>query len=323
MRIGRYKREISALMAYAAVLATVAVAAPSFFAAGNLRDLALTNAPVLLVAIGMTLVVLAGQIDISVGSQFAIASVASAVLAKAGVPVALLVPCVVAIGAAMGAVNGVLVGWLRLPSIIVTLAMLALWRDALRWTTEGAWVQDLPADFQWFGLGQAAGQWLIVAASLAALAGFAWALRNLRAGRAVYAVGSDAEAARLAGIEPARVVFAAFVLTGALTGLAALLNAVRFSAVPSNAGVGLELEAIAAVVVGGTAITGGRGRLAGTLVGVMLLGTIGPALTFAGINPFWEKAIQGAVILAALASDRLLGRLEEHAKLDPLRTGPR
>jgi rhamnose transport system permease protein len=100
------------------------------------------------------------------------------------------------------------------------------------------------------------------------------------------------------------------VLTGALVGLAALLNAVRFSTVPSNAGLGLELKAVAAVVVGGTAITGGRGRLLGTLVGVALLGTIGPALTYAGINPFWEKAIQGAIILAALASDFVWGRVE-------------
>ena len=127
-----------------------------------------------------------------------------------------------------------------------------------------------------------------------------------RAGR-VYAVGSDAEAARLAGIEPQRVVFGVFAVTGALVGLAALLNAVRFAAVPSNAGVGLELQAIAAVVVGGTAITGGRGTLLGTLIGVLLLGTIGTALTFLGISPFWEKAIQGLIILAALVADAALG----------------
>jgi rhamnose transport system permease protein len=193
--------------------------------------------------------------------------------------------------------------------------MLVTWRDALRWATEGAWVQELPANFQWLGLGQGLGQWSIVAVALGILVALAWAMRNVGAGRAIYAVGSDSEAARLAGIEPARVVFGVFVLTGVLTGLAALLNAVRFTSVPSNLGLGLELKAVAAVVVGGTAITGGRGRLVGTLVGVALLGTIGTALTFLGINPFWEKAIQGAIILAALASDTLLGRLEHHAKL--------
>ncbi len=320
MKLSRYKRELSAALAFAALLVLVAVSEPSFFSAANLRDLALNNAPVLLIATGMTLVILVGEIDISVGSQFAVCGIAAGMLAKAGVPVPLLLPCVILIGALMGAVNGVLVGHLRLPSIIVTLAMLVAWRDALRWTTDGAWVQDLPANFQWFGLGQTGGQLLIVAVALGVLVAFSWVLRNLRAGRAVYAVGSDAEAARLAGIEPPRVVFTVFVLMGALVGLAALLNAVRFNVVPSNAGLGLELKAVAAVVVGGTAITGGRGTLVGTLIGAALLGTIGTALTFLGVNPFWEKAIQGAIILAALVSDVALARLERHgAKLSPAR----
>jgi rhamnose transport system permease protein len=307
--LSRYKRELSALLAFVALLLAVGIVAPSFFSTANLRDLALNNAPVLLVAIGMTMVILVGEIDISVGSQFAVCSVVAGVLAKSGVPIPLLLPCLIVIGGLMGALNGALVGWLRLPSIIVTLAMLVAWRDALRWTTSGAWVQDLPANFQWFGLGQSFGQWTIVAIALIVLVCFSWLLNNLGAGRAVYAVGSDAEAARLAGIEPPRVIFGVFVLMGALVGLAALLNAVRFSTVPSNAGVGLELKAVAAVVVGGTAITGGRGRLIGTLIGAALLGTIGTALTFAGINPFWEKAIQGAIILAALVSDVALTRL--------------
>src|SRR5438270_8838688 len=286
------------------------ISATSFCNAENLRDLAVNNAPTLLIAIGMTLVILVGEIDISVGSQFAVCSVVAGELAKAGVPVGILLPCLIVIGAAMGAINGLFVGWLRLPSIIVTLAMLVAWRDALRWITGGEWVQNLPAKFQWFGLGQNLGQWLIVAMALIVLGIFSWTLRNLAGGRALYAVGSDTEAARLAGIEPPRVTFSVFVLMGAMVGLAALLNAVRFSTVPSNAGFGLELKAVAAVVVGGTAITGGRGTLIGTLIGAALLGTFGTALTFVGINPFWEKAIQGAIILAALASDFVLGRLE-------------
>ncbi|HEX8774102.1 MAG TPA: ABC transporter permease [Pyrinomonadaceae bacterium] len=316
MKLSRYKRELSAAIAFAVLLLAVGIVAPSFFSAANLRDLALNNAPVLLIATGMTMVILVGEIDISVGSQFAVCSIAAGMLAKADVPVPLLLPCLLLIGALMGSVNGLLVGWLRLPSIIVTLAMLVAWRDALRWVTEGAWVQNLPANFQWFGMGQTLGQWLIVLIALIALISFSWMLRNLGAGRAVYAVGSDAEAARLAGIEPRGVIFGVFVLMGALVGLAALLNAVRFSAVPGNAGVGLELKAVAAVVVGGTAITGGRGTLLGTLIGVALLGTIGTALTFAGINPFWEKAIQGAIILAALVSDVVMGRLEQHRRLN-------
>jgi len=317
MKLLRYKRELSAALAYVVLLALIGFVSPSFFSATNLRDLALNNAPVLLVAIGMTLVILVGEIDISVGSQFAVCSVAAGWLAKSGVSMALLLPCVLAFGMAMGAMNGYLVGHLRLPSIIVTLAMLSVWRDALRWVTQGAWVENVPGNFQWFGLGQTQGQWLIVIFSLLVLAGFSWLLRNFGVGRAIYAVGSDAEAARLAGIQSHSVVFWVFAVTGALVGLAALLNAVRFGAVPSNAGIGLELKAVAAVVVGGTAITGGRGSLAGTLVGAALLGTISTGLTFMGVNPFWEKAIQGGIILAALVSNVVLGRVEQHGTLKP------
>ena len=307
--------ELPPAIALVAVLLGVLVVAPSFFGAGNLRDLALNNAPVLLVSIGMTLVILVGEIDISVGSQFAVCSVAAGVLAKAGLPIALVPVAGIAVGACMGAVNGFLVGTLGLPSIIVTLAMLVAWRDALRWATEGAWVQGLPANFQWFGLAPAAAQTLIVVIALGVLVASGWALRNLQLGRTLYAVGSDEEAARLAGIEPKRVVFGVFTLTGALVGLAATLNAVRFDAVPSNAGLGLELQAVAAVVVGGTAITGGRGTVLGTLIGVLLLGTIGTAMTYVGISPFWAKAIQGLIILAALVADAAMARLERHGSL--------
>src|ERR1044071_4129617 len=257
----------------------------------------------------MTLVILTGEIDISVGSQFAVCTYLAGVLTKEGVSPLLLTPLLLLVGALLGAVGGFFVAFLRMPSIVVTLALMVAWRDGLRWLIEAKWVQDLPKNFQWFGLGQTIGQVIVFSVALFVLIAFGWALRNLSAGRSIYAVGSDAEAARLAGINPERGVFITVVFMGALVGLAALLSAIRFSIVPSNAGVGLELKAIAAVVVGGHAITGGRGTLFGTLIGVALLGTIGTALTFLGINPFWEKAIQGAIILAALVSDVALDRL--------------
>ena len=311
MTAGRFTREIPPAVALMAVLLAVLVAAPSFFSAENLRDLVLNNAPVLPVALGMTLVILVGQIDISVGSQFAVCSVAAGLLAKLGMPMPLVMVVVIGIGSLMGAFNGALVGKLGLPSIIVTLAMLVAWRDALRWATDGAWVQDLPATFQWFGLSPAVAQTIIVAIALALLGAFSWGLRNLRAGRSVYAVGSANEAARLAGMDPGRVTLTVFTITGALVAIGAVLNAVRFSAVPSNAGTGLELQAVAAVVVGGTAITGGRGSVLGTLIGVLLLGTIGTATTYVGISPFWGKAIQGVIILAALVADVVVMRVTQ------------
>jgi rhamnose transport system permease protein len=300
-----FDREWPALAALAILYVFLAMAAPSFYHFDNLRDLALANVPVLLVAAGMTLIIVIAQIDISVGSLFAVISVIFGVLVKAGLPLLLAGALAVAIGAALGAVNGGLISYVRAPSIVVTLATMIVWRESLRWSTGGAWVEDLPANFQWFGLSQQAGQAFLVVAALLLFALFWWASENISAFRAIYAAGSDSEAARLAGVPVKQVLFGVFVLMGALTGVAAVLNAVRFSDVPANSGMNLELKAIAAVVVGGTPITGGRGSLLGTLIGVLLLGSIAPALTFLGINPYWEKAIQGAIILATVLFDAI------------------
>jgi rhamnose transport system permease protein len=208
-----------------------------------------------------------------------------------------------AAGALMGALNGLLVAVAGLPSIVATLATMVIFREGLRAAREGEAVRNLPESFQWFGGSQDLGQWTMIIVAAVVFAAFAWGARYLVAGRAVYAVGADQEAARLAGIRPRRVVFFVFVLMGLLTGLASLLQAVRFAIVDANAGFGLELQVIAAVVVGGTAISGGRGTMAGTLAGVALLGTIGSALVFFHVEPQWEKAIQGAIILAAVALD--------------------
>jgi rhamnose transport system permease protein len=190
----------------------------------------------------------------------------------------------------------------RIPSIVVTLATMVGLRDALRWLTEGAWIQDLPPGFQWLGLTQTT--YPIVAAGLTAalVASCAWALRNVAAGRSVYATGSNPDAARLAGFDTARVKWSVFTLLGTLTGLAAVLNAVRFNQIPSNSGLGLEMKVIAAVVVGGAAVAGGRGTVGGTVLGVVLLGAIGPALTYLGVSAHWERAIHGGIILAAVAA---------------------
>jgi rhamnose transport system permease protein len=299
------RRELSLMIAIAALGAVLGLAAPGFYSWSNQRDLAMANIPVLIAALGMTLVIVTGQIDISIGSQFAICSVAAGVFAKMGMPVPLAGLAAGLAGALFGAINGALTAFARIPSIVVTLATMVALRDALRWVTQGAWVQNLPRGFQWFGTSQPESEAITIGTALALVFLFGWALRSLAAGRAVYAAGSNPEAARLAGIDPARVVFFSFVTTGALTGCAAFFNAVRFSQIPANAGLGLELQVIAAVIVGGAAVTGGRGTIAGTFLGVVLLGSIGPALTFLGVNAWWERAIQGAVILISVSIDFL------------------
>jgi len=313
MNFNRYQRELSVAAAYAVLLLVLAVAAPRFYEGDKLRSILVASAPVLVGAVGMSLVIMTRQIDISIGSQFSVLGMFAGWVAKEfGLPMPIVAGLAVAAGAGLGAINGGLVAGLGLPSIVVTLATMVILREGLRWQSEGEFVKNLPAGFQWFGLGQDAGQWLLVGIAIVVLMGFAWGLRNLAAGRAIYATGSNPDAAFLAGIQPRRVVFAAFVALGALTGLSALLNSVRFVDVDPIAGNGLEMQVIAAVVVGGVAISGGRGTLVGPAIGVLLLATIGPALVFLGSQPYWEKAIQGAIILAAVALDAFGGTRRKH-----------
>ena len=299
--MSRYRVEVALTLVIVALAAVLAAAAPRFFEPANLADLLLANLPVLIAAVGATLVILTGEIDISVGSTFAICSVVAGTCATLGEPMPVVVASALIAGAAIGAVNGMLVAWLHIPSIVVTLAMMVTLRDGLRWITEGTWVQNVPPSFQWFGLSQSTYP-IVAAATVAALcASTIWALRSTRAGRVVYATGSNAEAARLAAIDTAAVRMSVFVLAGVFTAIAAVVNAVRFTQVPPNTGLGLEMKVIAAVVVGGVAITGGRGTVIGTLLGAVLLGMSGPALTFLGASAYWERALQGGIILAAVA----------------------
>jgi rhamnose transport system permease protein len=303
--IARLRRELALSGVLVALLAVVALAAPGFFAAGNLRNLLVDALPLLVAATGMTLLMLAGQIDISIGAQFAVCGVVLGLTSAAGLPPIVSIPATLASGVLLGAINGFCVARLRIPAVIVTLASMAVWRGALRWWSGGQWIQGLPESFRWFGMSQSSGQLVFVAAACALFSLAALGLYSTSAGRTLPAVGCDAHAARLSGIRPERVVFSAFVLMGTLTAAAALLNFPRYPAVEIESGLGFELEVIACVVVGGTAIQGGRGTLLGTLLGVLLLSAIGTVLVFLRADPAWERAIQGAIILVAVALDGL------------------
>jgi len=289
------------------LLLALALFAPSFYHPQPLLSLATREAPGLIVACGMAAIIISRQIDISVGSQFAICTVCAGLLATLSWSLPLVLAASVVIGIALGAINGLLVAALRLPSIVVTLATMVTWREALRWRRQGQFV-NLPDRIQWFGLPQMPGQIIIVASALALLIFLALCSKYLTAGRVVYAVGSGAEAARLAGIRPQLVTFAVFVFMGALAGLAALLNTLQSPQVDPNSGTGLELKVIAAVVVGGVAISGGRGSLWGVFLGFLLLACISPALTHLHLPPYWERGIQGAIILLAVVADAWRGR---------------
>lgn len=303
----RYFRELSVVGALLAVLIGLALVAPAFFSPQPLLSLVTREAPTLVVACGMAGVIITRQIDISVGSMFSVCSVCAGLLAARGWPLALVLPASVGLGALFGAFNGFLVAVLRLPSIVVTLATMVTLRQGLNLIRQGEFV-NLPDRVQWFGLSQTAGQLVLVGTALGLLVALAWAMRNLRIGRTLYAVGTDAEAARLAGISPQGVTLLVFVFIGALTGLGAMMNLAQSPQVQPLTGNGLELKVIAAVVVGGVAISGGRGNLWGAFAGLLLLACVAPALTHLHVEAYWEKAVQGAIILLAVVADGLRSR---------------
>jgi rhamnose transport system permease protein len=307
-----HSRETAVAGVILLLMLVLAFVAPDYFSRENLADLFIANMSVMIVALGMTLIILTGQIDISVGSVFAICSIVTGVSAKWGLPGALcgIIACMV--GTACGALNGALVGYLQIPSIVVTLATMVALRDGLRWQTQGAWIGSLPPHFQWFGWSQPIYTVITAVIVIALMLLFASGLRYFAIGRKIFATGSNPQVARVVGINTKRITFSVFAITGALTGLAATLNSVRFNQIPSNTGLGLEMKVIAAVAVGGATITGGAATISGTVLGVILLGSIGTALTFLGVSAYWEKALQGGIILSAIAI-HVLGNRERNA----------
>ena len=310
----RYFRELSILALLGVLLLALFLFAPNFYDRAPLLSRLASQMPPLVAAIGMALVIISRQIDISIGSQFGICAVTAGLLAGSGLPLPLVALASIGAGAVMGGINGLLVAALGLPSIVVTLATMVTWQETLRLWQQGK-LLNLPAGVQWFGLSQQGGQTALIFGALALVLGFSWVLSRVTAGRFVYAVGSNPEAARLAGISPGRVTFSAFTLLGALVGLAAMMHAVQSPQVQPTAGDGLELKVIAACVVGGVAITGGRGRLLGVLPGMLLLANVNPALTHFHVQAYWEKAIQGLVILLAVVADGVRSRRPNGGKL--------
>jgi len=303
----KYSRELSVAIVLALLLLVLAVMAPAFYEPQPLLSRLAREAPTLIVACGIALVMIARQIDISIGSVFALCGVCAGLLAGLHWPLVPVFAVTVLIGAVLGAVNGALVAGLQLPSIVVTLATMVILKEGLRWKQQGAFI-NLPDAWQWFGLSQRGGQFALMACAVALLIALAWATKHLAGGRFLYAVGSNAEAARLAGLRPQWVTLSVFVFMGVLTGCAAFLNVVQSPQVDPKSGTGLELKAIAAAVVGGVAVSGGRGSLWGVFVGVLLLACINPALTYLHVEAYWEKAIQGAIILLAVIFDGLRSR---------------
>jgi rhamnose transport system permease protein len=303
-------RELGIVLAILIVVGLTAAKNTNFVSETSMQQLLSGAAIIALLAIGQTLVIVTRNVDLSVGSILGISAYAVGVtfVSHPNIPAPFIFLIGIAIGLACGVVNGAIVTIARVPSLVVTLGTLYVIRgiDA----TWGAGNQvnafDLPDWFNKIGYGSVAqvpylGIIVVIAVALAT-----YALRTFRSGRDLYAIGSNPEAARLAGIPVARRVFFAFALSGAIAGLAGVLWLSYFGSVDSNAGTGYEFSVVAAVVVGGVAIFGGSGTVLGAALGALLINTISSALVVVRVSSYWELALQGALLIGAIAFDRLV-----------------
>ena len=279
---------------------------PTFLAWSNLRDIAVAAAPVCIISCGLMLVLVLGEIDISVGSMMGVLAAAMGAMASASrwhLPPGVAMVGTLILGVFIGAINGWLVAYLKVPSIMVTLGMLTALRGVTEVIMGGQWITDLPPELRSLGTGSWLGipicLWVTAAVVLISL----WLIHRSTLGRRIYAIGSHPKAARLAGLPIARTQCLVFAWTGFLTAVATLVSVPQLSVVDAGIGVGMELLVVTCVVVGGTAVSGGIGNLSGVLLGALLMTMISTVLIFMKLGEnatYWSRAIQGLFILGAI-----------------------
>jgi rhamnose transport system permease protein len=310
-------RELGIVVALAILIAVTAAMEPRFIEADSLRTLALNAAIFSILAAGQTLVIITRNVDLSQGSVLGLAAfMAGDLLAdNPDLPIPVVFVLGMLLGAACGLLNGVLTTWGRVPALVVTLGTLYVFRGLAFLWTDGRQVnaEKLPDSFLNLGTDSILGVPILVIIAVVVILLVGQWLRDFRSGRELYAIGSNPEGARLAGVRSDRRVLTAFVLAGALAGLGGVLFTARFATVDATAGTGYELTVIAAAVVGGVAIFGGTGSVYGAALGALLLGTITSSLIVLKVEAFWQQAAIGALLLLAIAFDRLLGLRVEAA----------
>jgi len=311
------RREYGLLALLVLTVTVVTAINPVFLSATNIRDMLVQCVPGAIIGCGLTFVILTGEIDISMGSLMGLLAAVVGLLTTSehlGLPVAAGVALTLLLGASVGFINGFLVTVGRVPSIIVTLGMLTALRGVTDLLMGGQWITGLPAGLRFLGVGTVAGVRVSLwTAALAVVAAILLA-RETPLGRRIYAVGSNPQAARMAGLSVRRLKLFVFTLTGFLVGVATVVSVPQLSTIESGIGVGLELFVVTAVVVGGTSISGGKGTIIGTLLGVLLLGIVRTVLIFLNLGVhmvYWEGAIQGGFILVAVLVDHFARRREE------------
>ena len=305
-------RETALFVVLVALIACTGLARPQFLNMQNLRDVLLNVAIVSLLTAGMTVVMLMRHIDLSVGSVVGISAygVGCLFVAFPHMPVAVALAAGIGIGLLAGSVNAMLVALGRVPSLVATLSTLYIFRGAdYAWVSGGQInASSLPDAFSRLATGTLLGLPTLVIVATVVLVGLGIYLQQFRGGREHYAIGSNPEAARLAGVNVERRVMAGFLLSGAIAGFAGALWLARFGTVDASTAKGIELQVVAAAVVGSVAITGGVGTILGATLGALVLGVISIALVVLHVSPFWQQAIEGALIVAAITADTLLAR---------------
>jgi len=303
----RKTAELGLAAALLAECTVFALAAPHFFTTDNLLNVSLQASITAIIAAGMTFVILTAGIDLSVGSVVALSGIVATATLKLGFPPAVGLPLAVvaalSFGAASGAIAGTLVARFSVAPFIVTLALMTVWRGVCFLVTEGRPVWDLPASFGELGGARPLGIPFPTLAMAAVFVAAHVVLTSTRFGRHVVAVGGNPEAARLAGIRTRRVVASVYVLCGTLAAGSGVLLASRMNSGQPNAGLMYELDVIAAVVVGGTSLSGGGGSIAGTFLGAMLIAVLRNGLNLLDVNSYVQQVVVGGVILLAVLFD--------------------
>jgi len=310
---------LQSLAALAIMVAGLSLATDSFFTQENGLNVLRQIAVNLCLSIGMTMIILSGGIDLSVGSVLALSGAVSAGLLKNGVALPALGVAVeftvvgaaiaaVVVGLALGACNGLVITRFGVPPFVATLGMLSVARGLTMLWTGGYPITGLGADFGFLGTGYWLGIPMPVWMAGALAAVFYAVTRRTRFGRYLYAIGGNERAAALSGLNVRRVKLAAYTLGGALAGVAGLLATARLDSATPNAGLGYELDSIAAVVIGGTSLAGGRGSILGTVLGCLIIGVLNNGLVLLEISPFWQQVVKGVVIVVAVALDNVSRR---------------
>jgi ribose transport system permease protein len=283
---------------------------PYFFTVGNLSEITLQTAVIGIIAAGQTLVILSGGIDLSVGSVFACSGVAGGLVFQVTGNLWLTSGATLLTGAALGSLNGLFITRLRVPPFIATLGMLGMARGLALILSRGIPIFGLSKEYLWIGQGKLFDLVPIPTLILLAVYGLVFFIaRYTRFGRFIYAAGSNAEAAKLSGINLGRVILVTYALSGLFCGVGAMIEAARLGTVQPAGGNGYELLAIGAVVIGGTSLFGGEGNVIATLIGALLETTIRNGLNLLGVNAFWQYVVNGAVIIAAVAVDQWRRRI--------------